>query len=229
MSENEPEMAPGHCAQMDDRPFEQKHQEDVPDDETPEQQEKRLMAYYQPPFKAEFGFIKDSSGRPTSDMGGAEGLAVNEIARVRGYGFLSYKKGTQSLLRTMGKIIAEALTEYWQKDINTGVRRRLVVASACRQKYTHVWHHQDDEEVCEPEERYVTFVGVRHFDMLMNSQIRNCRLNLNKGEYEQGFVDQYGVFMTRAEAYVVARDAGQLNYRRPYTSSGTELHSEDVW
>jgi hypothetical protein len=30
---------------------------------------------------------------------------------------------------------------------------------------------------------------------------------------EQGFIDQFGVFMTREEAYEVAKAAGQIKYR----------------
>jgi hypothetical protein len=37
--------------------------------------------------------------------------------------------------------------------------------------------------------------------------------NSSDGTEEQGFIDQFGVFMTREEAYVVAKAAGQIKYR----------------
>ena len=39
----------------------------------------------------------------------------------------------------------------------------------------------------------------------------------------QGFTDQYGIFLTRQEAYIIARDAGQLLPRHAY---GETLFSE---
>lgn len=180
-----------------------------------EELHKRVLALYKPPFRRGRGLIFDATSRIACDT---TALPVPDELSVG-----------------VGNTIATALTEYWQKDINTGVRRRIVVASACRQKVpvTDFKHEEVDwmSGTVPQEEKYITFVGVRHFDMLMNSQIRNCTFVglFNKGEYEQGFVDQYGVYMSREEAYVVARDAGQLNYRRPYSSSGERLHSEDVW
>jgi hypothetical protein len=44
---------------------------------------------------------------------------------------------------------------------------------------------------------------------------------------EQGFIDQYGRFLTREEAYVIAEKAGQIKYG-PEHSRGT-LYSEDLY
>jgi hypothetical protein len=44
---------------------------------------------------------------------------------------------------------------------------------------------------------------------------------------EQGFIDQFGVFMDRQEAYKVAEAAGQVKYG-PEHSKGT-LYSEDLY
>ena len=41
---------------------------------------------------------------------------------------------------------------------------------------------------------------------------------------DQGFVDQYGVYMTRREAYIVAFTAGQV-----YSNDTRELYSEDLY
>lgn len=92
---------------------------------------------------------------------------------------------------------------------------RVVVCAAC--KY-------GDLIVC----------GARHYDKVMVSQLKaipeddEVRL-MNRGEVIQGFIDQWGVFMNREEALVVAKAAGQINYRRPKTSPEDELFSEDLY
>ena len=45
----------------------------------------------------------------------------------------------------------------------------------------------------------------------------------------QGFVSVEGEFLTRAEAFHVAKAAGQLKARGPGEYSGALLFSEDVW
>jgi len=42
---------------------------------------------------------------------------------------------------------------------------------------------------------------------------------------EQGFIDQYGFFLTRREAYVIAKEAGQILSRHEW---GEELYSESI-
>lgn len=54
-------------------------------------------------------------------------------------------------------------------------------------------------------------LGIRHYDTLMNEAIR--RLPPGMYEKEQGFVDQYGNFLTREEAHVVALKANQITQR----------------
>lgn len=53
--------------------------------------------------------------------------------------------------------------------------------------------------------------GARHFDTVMRAAIKS--LNLGFSDWEQGFIDQKGVFMTREEAWKVADARGQI--RRP--------------
>ena len=53
--------------------------------------------------------------------------------------------------------------------------------------------------------------GARHFDTVMRVAIK--ALNLGFGNWEQGFIDQKGIFMTREEAWKVADARGQI--RRP--------------
>ncbi len=55
-------------------------------------------------------------------------------------------------------------------------------------------------------------VGNRHFCPIMQMTIDNLGIedrhhNIHE---DQGFVDQWGVYMTRQEAWVVAKEAGQI-------------------
>ncbi len=77
-------------------------------------------------------------------------------------------------------------------------------------------------------------LGIRHYSRDMHEQMAR-RLDGSKFHHrhdeDQGFVDQRGVFMTRAEAYGVARDAGQLV--RPDACGngidGPKLYSEGLY
>lgn len=50
-------------------------------------------------------------------------------------------------------------------------------------------------------------LGVRHCDMIMHSHRTDLR------HTEQGFIDNFGNFLTREQAWVVAEAAGQIKYR----------------
>lgn len=71
--------------------------------------------------------------------------------------------------------------------------------------------------------------GARHFDNVMHAVIDALGLQSQAGDAEQGFIDQFGVFMTREEAATVAAEAGQLNVRRPKTVPARQLFSEDLY
>lgn len=81
----------------------------------------------------------------------------------------------------------------------------------------------------------ITAIGSRHGSPAMNKTLNAVReeklIDLdNKGKAEQGFIDQWDVFMTREEAWEVAVLSGQLNKRRMQSCPGRkELFSEDVW
>ena len=51
---------------------------------------------------------------------------------------------------------------------------------------------------------------------------------LSDDENREGFIDQWGVFMTREEALIVAYHANQLG-RRPKTRPYSKLFSEDLY
>lgn len=101
------------------------------------------------------------------------------------------------------------------------------------------WQQQNDltRYVVTAANRYgdILIVGARHFSPAMRSQLDAIRAAggedlCMKGTEEQGFIDQWDVFMTRKEAFLVAQYAGQINTRRE--KSGTwqsrELFSEDI-
>jgi len=62
-------------------------------------------------------------------------------------------------------------------------------------------------------------VGNRHFCPIMRMTIENLGIdpfdNQHDMDTDQGFVDQWGVYMSREEAWVVAKAAGQI--KKVYT------------
>jgi hypothetical protein len=71
--------------------------------------------------------------------------------------------------------------------------------------------------------------SARHFDQLMRSIITACGLwsRAEVEPWEQGFIDQFGVFMTREEAHLVAKAAGQII--RHCGGDGGALFSENLY
>lgn len=76
----------------------------------------------------------------------------------------------------------------------------------------------------------VIVCGARHFDDLMRQAIRA----MNDGDWdtswncaEEGFVDNFGNFLTRNEAMVMARKNGQILYDAGW--SKTDLYSENLY
>lgn len=70
-------------------------------------------------------------------------------------------------------------------------------------------------------------VGVRHYCPLMRAQIEASEgVKHWKGKCDQGFVDQYGNFLDRKEAWVIAEKNGQI--KREVAPKGT-LYSENLY
>jgi hypothetical protein len=67
--------------------------------------------------------------------------------------------------------------------------------------------------------------GARHFDSIMCNQIESSTDDWDGAE--QGFIDQFGFFMTREEAYDVAVEAEQI-IRRVGGDEG-KLFSENLY
>ncbi len=68
--------------------------------------------------------------------------------------------------------------------------------------------------------------GVRHYDRLMRDHIRRAGGRVRRLRCEQGFVDQFGQFLGREEAWSIAEEQGQI--RRDLGTSGT-LYSEHLY
>ena len=73
-------------------------------------------------------------------------------------------------------------------------------------------------------------IGARHFDLIMHATLAKIKAEDSTWAYQnavQGFIDQFGKFYTREEAYIVAKEMGQYN---PWGSHHPGvLYSEDLY
>jgi hypothetical protein len=78
---------------------------------TPEQEaiRARVLALFKPPFKFHRGYIFDSEQNMVADQHEDEDL------RVRGWGRIQKMPNAEALQDAAGALIAEALTEYWNR------------------------------------------------------------------------------------------------------------------
>lgn len=74
-------------------------------------------------------------------------------------------------------------------------------------------------------DRIVT--GARHYDKVMHAQIARSEGAAFWRHAEQGFIDQFGDFLTREEAWVVAEAQGQIRHR--CGGDGKKLFSENLY
>ncbi|MDB5822229.1 MAG: hypothetical protein JWR21_933 [Herminiimonas sp.] len=72
---------------------------------------KQALALYKPPFRFEHGYIFDAEHMMVADDQGQD-VAL----RVRGWGRISYLPDAEALQDEVGRLIAEALTEYWNRN-----------------------------------------------------------------------------------------------------------------
>lgn len=84
-----------------------------------------------------------------------------------------------------------------------------------------------------PDGRRVVVMSVRHCDHTYVATAENImtRAQLSLQRPEQGFVDNYGAWLTRAEAWVVAEAANQILFEAPWnTKDGVKiLYSENLY
>ena len=67
--------------------------------------------------------------------------------------------------------------------------------------------------------------GARHYDAVMRDQIKHS--NFAWAGCEQGFIDQYGTFLSREEALRIAREQDQI--RRRCGGDEQQLYSENLY
>ena len=75
-------------------------------------------------------------------------------------------------------------------------------------------------------------LGVRHWDALMHAQNRQAKGPRGSCmyEWEQGFIDNQGQFLSRTDAWKVAEAAGQIIMRvGGDTADGGTLYSENLY
>jgi hypothetical protein len=75
--------------------------------------------------------------------------------------------------------------------------------------------------------------SARHWDLVMRYQYQLAKHTgayPGTGEFEQGFIDQFGTFMDRKEAMTVAKAAGQqIDIERGCGGDETTLYSEGLY
>ena len=81
------------------------------------------------------------------------------------------------------------MSDYW-KDNNIKKPKQVIVCAACR---------VDGYMVC----------GARHFDKVMTNIIKHLPYDLRWPMAEQGFIDQFGEFITREIALEIVKNNGQ--------------------
>lgn len=77
-------------------------------------------------------------------------------------------------------------------------------------------------------------LGIRHYSADMHAQIdarRDGEKFKHRNDQDQGFVDQWGKYMTRDEAYQVAQAAGQVLHPNACGNEldGPKLYSEGLY
>lgn len=72
-------------------------------------------------------------------------------------------------------------------------------------------------------------IGIRHYDTHMRAAMAVIR-RIRWTDSEQGFVDQFGAFLTRTQAWQVANAAGQIIRRvGGDDADGGTLYSENLY
>jgi len=70
------------------------------------------LGYLKPPFKFNHGYIFDAEGHMVAD----DGDWKNHVVRIRGWGAMRHLEKPEELQDMIGTLVAEALTEFWQRD-----------------------------------------------------------------------------------------------------------------
>lgn len=84
----------------------------------------RALDLYKPPFAFYCGYIKDSNHETVADQGGINEMKGMIAAQIRGWGRISYLPTPEQLQDAIGEMVAEALTEYWERHAPTSESER---------------------------------------------------------------------------------------------------------
>ena len=101
------------------------------------------------------------------------------------------------------------MRDYWEES-GIDKPKQYIVCAACR-------HHG------------TMLAGPRHWDGVMRGQYKQLRADLQvpHSMFEQGFLDQFGQFISRRDAYQIAKQNGQpINESR---NGRAELFSEGLY
>ncbi len=104
------------------------------------------------------------------------------------------------------------MSDYW-KDNNIKKPQQKIVCAAC----------SNDE---------IILCGARHWDKIMNKQldaIKKANPELRSSKFEQGFINQFGEFLTREDAMEVVKENGQPFDIERNGGSDKELYSEGLY
>lgn len=104
------------------------------------------------------------------------------------------------------------MSDYW-KDNNIEKPQQVVVCAACTYEG-------------------LILCGARHWDSVMRAQYKALqpRLETCTGLWEQGFIDQFGDFLTREEAMRIAIAAKQkVDIKRGCGGDPNTLYSEGLY
>lgn len=72
-------------------------------------------------------------------------------------------------------------------------------------------------------------IGIRHYDSFMRDTMAEIR-RVRWKDSEQGFIDQFGAFLTRTQAWPIALAAGQIIRRvGGDEANGGTLYSENLY
>lgn len=72
----------------------------------------KAISLYKPPFTFRYGYIHDGSGHVVADNNVEND---DQLLRIRGWGRILYMENPEALQDEVGRIVAEALTEYWSR------------------------------------------------------------------------------------------------------------------
>ena len=105
--------------------------------------------------------------------------------------------------------IRQSLLDYWK---NNGIEppQQMVVCAANRNDMGII--------VC----------SARHFDTLMKETISALKYDEPFSKWEEGFIDQFGTFLTRVEAMKIVKESGQPFDLERNGGSDDELYSEGI-